>query len=132
MSGNKMAQLKTHGEVVADEQARDEEFSREWERLAFARAVAANVIGYRADHDLSQRDLAEILEVPQPQVTRLESGEVSPSEATLIRLASKLEMEFTINIAPAARDPKQITKTTRERAVASYARDKSVVRYGAA
>lgn len=129
MSKN-LTSLKTHGELVADA-LHDEEFRREWDRLAFARAVAVKVIGYRADHDLSQRELAKILGVVQPQVARLENAEVEPSNQTLSRLASKLGMEFTINFAPADREPTQITKRTRDAAVAASTGE-SIVRYAVA
>lgn len=123
------SKIKTHGQVVGEEQLLDPDFSREWERLAIARAVAARVIAYRADRELSQRDLASLLEMPQPQVTRLESGEYHPANATLSRLASKLGMEFTISISPANREPKQITKKARERADAKVETGDAVTRF---
>src|SRR5688572_22565554 len=96
-----IAHSKTHGELVAEQELADPAFREEWERLAVARAVAATVISYRADHDLSQRELASLLHVPQPQVARLESGEYEPSHKTLMRLASSLGLEFTISITAA-------------------------------
>jgi transcriptional regulator with XRE-family HTH domain len=123
--------LKTHGELIAEERLRDEEFRAEWERLAFARAVAVRVIGYRADNGLSQRDLAKDLGVTQPQVARLEAAEHEPSDKMLRRLTT-LGMEFTISYAPAGREPKLITKRARESAVAEVTRDNTVVRYAAA
>ena len=132
MAHKKLTKMKTHGELVAEEQLADPEFNREWERLAISRAVAARVIAYRGDNGLSQRDLARLLEMPQPQVTRLESGECHPSNETLSRLASKLGMEFTISIAPAKREPKQITKRTREHADATVEGDNSITRFSVA
>jgi transcriptional regulator with XRE-family HTH domain len=132
MSRKKLTKMKTHGQLVAEQQLVDPEFNREWERLAIARAVAARVIAYRGDHKLSQRDLAKLLEMPQPQVTRLESGEYHPSNETLSRLASELGMEFTISIAPAKREPKQITKRAREHADATVEAGKSVTRFSVA
>ena len=128
----KLTKMKTHGELVAEEQLLDPDFHREWERLAIARAVAARVIAYRADHGVSQRNLAEVLGMPQPQVTRLESGECHPSNQTLSRLASRLGMEFTINIVPAKREPKQITKRTREHADATVEAGDSITRFSVA
>src|SRR4051794_13591165 len=74
----KSRHLKTHGELVAEEQNADAGFNAEWESLAIARAVAARLIVYRSEHSLTQRQLADLIGVPQPQVHRLESGEVSP------------------------------------------------------
>ena len=121
--------LKTHGALVAEEMA-DDGFRAEWERLAFARAVAIKVIEYRADHELSQRDLAKKLEMTQPQIARLEAAEHHPSDATLRRLTT-LGMEFTISYAPADREPKLITKRAREGAVASVRTADTIVRYAA-
>jgi transcriptional regulator with XRE-family HTH domain len=111
---------------------RDPNFRAESERLEFARALAARVIGYRSDHELSQRDLARLLGISQPQVARLAGGEHEPSETTLTRLAGALGMEFTISIAPTHRNPRLVTKRGRENAVASHEAGDAVVRYSAA
>ncbi len=131
MSELKTADLETQGEVLATELLRDEEFRRDWERLSLARAVAAKVILYRAEHGLSQRELATRLGVPQPQVARLESGEHEPSQKTLVRLASTLAMEFNISITAADREPVLLTKRAREEATARYESDHAVVRFSA-
>ena len=122
--------LEPHGGLVARE-LQDDEFRQEWERLEFARVVAARVIEYRADHHLTQAGLAKLLGVPQPQVARLEIAQHEPSQGTLRRLAGKLGMEFTINITAADREPQQLAKRTRENVVASYKAGDSVVRYAA-
>jgi transcriptional regulator with XRE-family HTH domain len=127
-----IAHSKTHGELVAEQELADPGFREEWERLSVARAVAATVIAYRADHTLSQRDLAEVLEVPQPQVARLESGEFEPSHKTLMRLASRLGLEFTISITAADREPKQLTKSARDGVIATYEHNRSALRFTAA
>jgi transcriptional regulator with XRE-family HTH domain len=122
---------KTHGELVAEEELADPEFRAEWERLAVARAVAAMLIAYRAAHDLSQRELADLLDVPQPQVARLESGEYEPSHKTLMRLASCLGLEFTISITAADREPRQLTKRARDGVLATYEHNRSALRFTA-
>ena len=105
----KLSDMKTQGELL-DERLRDPEFRAEWERTALARAVAITVVRYRAEHDLSQRQLAERLDMPQPQVARLESGDVNPRMETLMQLASKLGTEFTIDIRPARSEVKNVKK----------------------
>jgi predicted XRE-type DNA-binding protein len=122
---------QTHGTLVAEEMMADAGFREEWERLAFARAVAAKVIAYRADHELSQSALARVLGIPQPQVARLEAAQHQPSDAMLRRLTT-LGMEFTINYAPAGRVPTQLTRKARENVVARVETDAAVVRYSAA
>ena len=113
------------------EQMVDEELRADWERLAFARAVAAKVIEYRADHGLSQRQVAEQIGVAQPQIARLEVAEHHPSD-TMLRRLTALGMEFTISYTAAGREPKLMATEAREREVARIANDGAVVRYSAA
>jgi transcriptional regulator with XRE-family HTH domain len=89
----------THEELLAD-QLRDPDFRAYWERTAFARAVAVEVIKYRVEHGLSQRALASQLGVSQAVVGRLELGEHEPRTATLRNLAQNLGMRFLLEIHP--------------------------------
>jgi transcriptional regulator with XRE-family HTH domain len=70
---------------------RDPEFRAEWEWTALARWLVVEVAHYRAEHDLSQRQLAERLGVHQSDVARMETGEHTPSLERLVRVASGLE-----------------------------------------
>ena len=92
---------KTADEVLAEE-LKDPEFRREWERTALARAVANQVIAYRAEHDLTQSELAKLLGMHQPQVARIEAGDHTPEILTLVRLSRTLGLEFHIDITPRA------------------------------
>jgi ribosome-binding protein aMBF1 (putative translation factor) len=103
MKPMKLSEMKTNDELIAEQLRTDPEFRAEWERTALGRAVAVAIVRYRAEHDLSQRELAERLGMKQPQVARLELGEVNPSIETLMRLASELKIEFTIDVRPVAR-----------------------------
>lgn len=96
----KLSEMKTNEELIAEQLRRDPEFRAEWERTALARAVAVAVVRYRTDHNLSQRELAGRLGMKQPQVARLELGEVNPSMDTLMRLSASLRIEFTIDVRP--------------------------------
>jgi transcriptional regulator with XRE-family HTH domain len=57
-----------------------------------------------------QRDLAKVLGMEQPQVARLERGDVNPGMDTLMRVASGLGIEFTINVRPAGANARLVTK----------------------
>jgi transcriptional regulator with XRE-family HTH domain len=87
-------------ELLEEEFARDPAFRAEWEHLALARQVAAIVLRYRADHDLTQTELARRLGVVQSAVARLESGEVNPSIDTLQRLSRALGLTIALEIQP--------------------------------
>lgn len=60
----------------------------------------------------------------------MESGGSLPQPENLSRLAGKLKIEFVSSYAPAGREPKQITRSTRERA-AAYAEADGIVRFAA-
>jgi ribosome-binding protein aMBF1 (putative translation factor) len=110
----KLSEMKTHEDVVAAALDDDPAIRAEWERTALARAVAVAVTRARAERGLSQRDLATLLGMTQPQVARLERGDVNPSMETLIRVASGLDIEFAINVRPAARKPRLTTRKAQE------------------
>jgi transcriptional regulator with XRE-family HTH domain len=119
------------GDLLGRSRGGDDSFRQEWERNAPARLVAVKLIEYRADHALSQRQLAQLLEVKQPQIVRWESGEHRPSDDNLAMISGRLGIEFVLSFAPADRAPRQITKRTRERA-SEYAEAGAVVRFAAA
>jgi len=77
----------------------DKEFDRAWQESSFARQVAICVLQYRADHGLTQLDLAKKLRMQQPAIARLEVGEHSPSLITLHRLASRLRLHFEVDVS---------------------------------
>ena len=113
--------FKTHEEVLAEHLASDPEFAAEWERLALARMVAVQLIGYRADHGLSQRGLAELLGVSQPRVVELESGEKNPQIETLLKITAATDLEFAIDIAPVGQEPKLVRKAVTDTLAHVYA-----------
>jgi transcriptional regulator with XRE-family HTH domain len=106
----KRSGMKSNDELIAEQLRTDPEFRAEWERTALARAVAVAIVRYRAEHDLSQRELAERLAMRQPQVARLELGEVNPSIETLMRVSARLRIEFTIDVRPAGTPVHNVTK----------------------
>jgi DNA-binding XRE family transcriptional regulator len=95
----KLSQLATTADVI-DEHLHDPEFAREWDRTAFARAIAEKVLAYRVGQQLTQSQLARRAGTVQSVIARLESGEQAPSLATLARLSSRLGIEFHIEITP--------------------------------
>ena len=91
--------MPTADEVRA-ELLKDPAFQREWERTELARAVAVQVASYRAEHNLTQSELARQLGMKQPAIARLEAGEHIPTVPTLQRLSQGLGLEFHIDITP--------------------------------
>jgi ribosome-binding protein aMBF1 (putative translation factor) len=68
-------------------------------------AVVRQLIELREKHGWSQRDLAERAGMKQPQLARLETGQVEPKLDTLQRLAkamgSRLTIRFEDDLQPA-------------------------------
>jgi ribosome-binding protein aMBF1 (putative translation factor) len=88
------------GDEVLRRQLKDEVFRAEWQRGAFARAVALRVVTYRAEHGLSQRALGRKLGMAQSAVARLEAGEHTPTLETMQRLARVLGTGFVVHVDP--------------------------------
>lgn len=117
----KLSEMKTNDELIAEQLRADPEFRAEWERTALARAVAVAIVRYRSEHDLSQRELAERLGMKQPQVARLELGDVNPSIETLMRISAHLGIEFTIDVRRASSPARNVTKRAQtEHVVGSF------------
>ncbi len=93
----KLTEMKDHREVLR-EQLADPEVHDAWDRTALARTVAQRLVAYRVEHRLTQTALARQLRMKQPAVARLESGEHTPTIDMLWRLASRLDVEFHIDI----------------------------------
>lgn len=96
--------MRSADEVLAEE-LHNPQFAASWQASALARAVAIEVVRYRGAHELSQAELARQLGMRQPQVARIEAGEVTPTIETLVRLAAALDVEFAIDVRPAGRRP---------------------------
>jgi len=127
MTAKKNKKLKTHGELVAEEMNLDSNFRVEWQRLALAREIAAELVRFRSENELSQRDLAERLGVSQPRVAKLESGEHNPDVDTLVSISRATGLEFVIDIAPSDRRPTLVTKKVRDRQPTYVEGDISVI-----
>ena len=98
-----MSDWRTNDELIAEQLRVDPGFRAQWERTSVGRAVATALVRYRADHDLSQGDLAERLGVSPGVVARLEIGEATPSIDTVMRLSARLGIKQQIDVDPAAR-----------------------------
>ncbi len=107
-------QLISQDEVLAEE-LKDPEFRAAWESTALARWLAVEVAHYRAEHALSQRALADQLDVHQSDVARMESGEHTPTLDRLVRVAGGLGIELMIDIHPQGREAKLPKKTAGRR-----------------
>jgi DNA-binding XRE family transcriptional regulator len=103
-------QLISNSQVL-EELLRDPAFRAEWQRTALARAVAAAVIRYRAEHRLTQTALARLLGCSQPVVARLEAAGHNPTMDTLVTLSRKLGLRVQVDVAPKTGLVARVTKS---------------------
>jgi ribosome-binding protein aMBF1 (putative translation factor) len=89
------ASMRTNDDLIEEELRSDPAFRAEWKRTALGRAVATSLVSYRAERDLSQRDLAERLRMTVTQVGRLVAGDSNPSRDALARVSSQLGIEIS-------------------------------------
>ena len=130
MAKTNPADLPTIGQLIGEKLNEDGDFRAEWQRTAFGRHVAAELIRYRAEHKLSQSALARHLGISQPRVATLESGEHNPRIETLIDITRRTGIEFVFDSAPARTAPKLLTKAAKSQVVEEY--DGVVVRAASA
>ncbi len=97
----RLSDLKSLDQVI-EEHRGDPEFRAEWDRLAFAREVANRVVAYRTEHGLSQRDLAGMVGLVQPQIARLEKAKHQPSFETLAKITRATGLKFRFAVSNGA------------------------------
>jgi len=83
---------------IQQARASDPEFRRKWDASAFARAVAIEIVRYRADNNLTQAQLGEMTGLSQPAVARLESGDQTPTLKTLQQLSAGTGIKFRVDV----------------------------------
>jgi DNA-binding XRE family transcriptional regulator len=93
----KLSELSTAEELHERDMA-DPAYRAEYERTRFANDIAIRVLRYRTEHGLTQTAFGRLVGMRQPHVARLESGEHEPSLSTLVRLATALGEDFTVDI----------------------------------
>jgi DNA-binding XRE family transcriptional regulator len=76
----------------------DMETKQEFELSDILIGIACKIINYRLDNNLTQKDLADKLDITQAMVSKLESGEYNPSIGFLFKVASKLDWKFQLVI----------------------------------
>jgi DNA-binding XRE family transcriptional regulator len=79
---------------VLDGQLSDPRFRDEWERTRLANEVAAELVRYRAEHNLTQAALTRRAGVSRSVIARLEAADHEPSPAVVARLAESLGLSF--------------------------------------
>ena len=76
----------------------DEETKQEFELSDILVDIACKIINYRLDNNITQKELADRLNITQAMVSKLESGEYNHSIEFLFKVSSKLGWKFQLTI----------------------------------
>lgn len=79
------------------------EFKRELAVEDLLVDIACEFINFRVKNKMSQKDLAEKLQITQAMVSKLESGEYNPTVKMLFEIAQKLSWKFNIQFDSSTR-----------------------------
>ncbi len=90
---------------VRDSFLADPEVQAAYQELAPRFAVVRQLIALREQRGWSQRELADRAGMKQPQLARLETGQVEPKLDTLQRLAQAMGCEVHVSFQPASQRP---------------------------
>jgi len=80
------------------EQLKSKRFRREWNASQSQFDLVRQLIQLRIEEKISQRELASKAKTTQAVISRIESGQVSPSLKLIERLASALDRKLVIGL----------------------------------
>lgn len=81
-----------------EELLQDADTKAAYDAHAVDRAIARAIIAQRIAEGLTQQEVADRMEVPQGNVSRLESGATLPTLGTLQKVANALGVTLTIHL----------------------------------
>ena len=79
---------------------KDPKFRAEYDALEEEFALAAALIDARTHADLTQEDVARLMETSQSYVAKMEGGQINPSVKTLRRFAAATGTRLAITFEP--------------------------------
>jgi ribosome-binding protein aMBF1 (putative translation factor) len=91
----------TSEQASRERRERSAEYARLQDEQAEIRAIARQIILYRMEHGLTQRQLAERAGTSYAHISRIESGSHKPSVGTLQRLARAMGCRLTVRFEEA-------------------------------
>ena len=83
-----------------DVKAKDIEAKKILEEAEAKSKIITAMINRRKELGLSQRDLANLCEIPQSSVARIEANQTVPKLDTLLKIFTKLGLVFTVVPTP--------------------------------
>jgi len=83
-------------ENLRDELLLDAETKEEYERLEPEFAIIREIMKYRIDNDITQKELAELVGTKQSNISRFENGNYNPSLKFLKKIAEGLGKKLVV------------------------------------
>ena len=83
-----------------NEQLKDDEFKKEYEKLEPEFSIIQAVIDARKAANLTQKELSEKTGIAQSDISKLENGNSNPTLAMLKRLADGMGMTIKLQFVP--------------------------------
>lgn len=91
--------MKTLNKVI-NEQLKDPEFKREYEKLQPEMGVIRAMVDARISQNLTQKQLSDRTGIDQADISKLENGTRNPTLNLLKRLADGMGMSLKIEFIP--------------------------------
>ena len=91
--------MKTLNKVI-NEQLKDPEFKREYEKLQPEMDVIRAMVDARISQNLTQKQLSDRTGIDQADISKLENGTRNPTLNLLKRLADSMGMSLKIEFIP--------------------------------
>ena len=76
--------------------ANDPEIGKDLDEVEEVSTIVGAMIQQRHNLELSQRELAELCDIPHSSVARIESGKTTPNLSTLLKIFNQLGLSFTV------------------------------------
>src|ERR1700740_1642033 len=103
---------KTNFDLYLEEQLKDPDFAKRFERAGEAWDVALQIAALREKAGLSQRELARKLKTSQQNISRLESPSYEGHSLTMLRrVARALNAHLKVIFEPDDREPAHLSET---------------------
>lgn len=83
-----------------NEQLKDPEFKKEWDRLEPEFNMMQAMIDARKRSNMTQKELAERTGIDQSDISKIETGNANPTLAVLKRLAEGMDMVLKLEFIP--------------------------------
>ena len=78
----------------------DSAFKAAYDELEVDFKIAQTLLEYRSEHNLTQAELAKLIEINRSDLSKIESADANPTLKTLKKIARALETSLQINFEP--------------------------------